>query len=119
MINALIQSTKAGLLDWTKGRTSLSYTACPPPGHLIHLDKYYFIVNEQPNPCLNFTLFTSSNEIVDELILYKEGDDPLLFDLLGGLYKEVEIQYTRNTNPTLPVVLADITRALTDQFKGL
>ena len=117
LIQTLIQATKAGFLNWSKGQNLLAYTAHPPPGQIIQVDKYYAIEDELSNTCINFTLFTSDHLVIDEIVFCRGDDDSPVFDLLNELYKEVELQYARNTNPNLPIVLAAITQSLTDQLK--
>lgn len=117
LVNALIESTQADFLEWSKGRTPLSYTAYPPSGHIVLLDKYYSVVSEEPSICLNFVVLTNNDLLLDELVLCKGGNDDQFFNLLSELYKEIESQYTRNSDPNLPIQLTDITQSLTDQLK--
>ena len=117
LIQTLIQYTRAGTLNWSKGHNLLAYTAHPPAGQIIQIDKYYSMGNEEPNTCINFTVFTSDHLVIDEIVFCKGDDESLVFDLLNELYKEVKSQYALNIHSTVPAVLAGITQSLTDQGK--
>lgn len=116
LIKTLVQSTKTGLLVWSKGQSHLAYTSQPTPEQMILVDKYFSIVDEQPNTCINLTIFASDDTIIDEIVLCKAVDEPNNFDLLDSLYQEVETQHARNSNTKVPPVLNHITESLSAQL---
>jgi hypothetical protein len=116
LIKALVQSTKAGLLAWSKGQSHLAYASQPTPEQTILVDKYFSIVDEQSNTCINLTIFASDDTIIDEIVLCKAVDEPNNFDLLDSLYQEVEAQYARNSSTKVPPVLNHITESLSAQL---
>lgn len=118
LIDTLIESTRASLLIWSKGPNALAYTVQSPSGQIILIDIYYSIVDELPNTCIDFTVFTNERRVIDEIVLCRGDEGSIIFDLLDKLYKEIEIQYSRTSNPGLPAILASITQSLVDQLKN-
>lgn len=119
LIDALIQATKANLLKWSSSCCrSLSYTAQPTPDQIVEIGVYYSIDdNSVSTTCLDFTVFTSEQRVIDEIVLCR-GDAPGLFNPLEELYKEAKAQFTIASNPHIPIILKDIAQSLVRQLEN-
>ena len=116
---ALIQATKANLIKWSSSCCrSLSYTAQPTPNQIVEIGVYYSIDdNNVSTTCLDFTVFTSEQKVIDEIVLCR-GDDTGLFNPLEELYKEAKTQFTIASNPHIPIILKDIAQSLATQLEN-
>jgi len=116
-INTLTESTRNGILTWSKGESHRSYFSNPTPEQKVLIDKYYSIAEGQTLTCVNLTIFNNDDEIIDEIVLCKAVNEPNNFDLIDNLYKEVEMQHNKESGKTISPVLTHITQSLEQKMQ--
>lgn len=119
LIQTLTESTRNGVLVWAKGNSYQSYICSPTVDQKLQIDKYYSLAEGQTITCVNLTIFKNNDEIIDEIVLCKAVDAVENYILLETLYKEVEIQYSKEEGKNIPPVLTHITQSLQQRNHGL
>jgi len=117
LINTLTQSTRDGILNWSRGESYKSYFSNPTPEQKVVIDKYYTIAEGQTLTCVNLTILGSNDELIDETVLCGAIADPENYNLLDSLYREVEIQFGNEAGKNIPPVLTHITESLQQKMQ--
>jgi hypothetical protein len=106
LILTLTRATQQSKLNWQK-ESILAFRAAIPLSVFL-IDKYYSLVNNQQITCVNLTIFTDDNKIIDEIIACSAADSTEDFNLFNNLYKAVEQQYIQQSNEKLNPIISRI-----------